>query len=555
MAYNWEEISVREVVLLEKIRIQNVRSLKDTGDVPLSPITLLVGENSSGKSTFLRTFPLLRQSISKRTDGPILWAGDVDDYVDFGSFDETVTNDGSTDMTFSFSFEATTSRKYIMRSPNGRMARQEFPFPMDIGALPDHITYSITISRAGMREHVSKLHVTYNNATFTFNLSPQHKRPNVIVDGSYDYPLSQKEDARAPIYFPVSRIFEYDLPNITRTFNELFSLLGGDDKARAEYQQEDDEDDFALDYDYRRVVTICQMIGVCLLTGLSWDEIQAHAIFKGKEDKDPFLTIIIRKLGNFSSGKRSDALASCKLAGFRAVLPYIEDYLSAYFRQVHYIAPLRATAERYYRLRNLSIDEVDYQGKNLAMFLNGLTRSKLQSFQSWTRKYFGFEIDVKRDGGHISVQVALTNGNGFINISDTGFGYSQILPIITQLWVLSTSIRRPVGEATPLVIAIEQPELHLHPALQAKLANAFRASIELAKKNHCNLQLLIETHSETIVNFFGRAIARKIMSPKDVSVVLFEKKREQNQTEVRISQYDEAGYLQNWPLGFFVPEE
>ncbi len=297
------------------------------------------------------------------------------------------------------------------------------------------------------------------------------------------------------------------------------------------------------------------MIGVCLLTGLSWDEIQAHAIFKGKEDKDPFLTIIIRKLGNFSSGKRSDALASCKLAGFRAVLPYIEDYLSAYFRQVHYIAPLRATAERYYRLRNLSIDEVDYQGKNLAMFLNGLTRSKLQSFQSWTRKYFGFEIDVKRDGGHISVQVALTNGNGFINISDTGFGYSQILPIITQLWVLSTSIRRPVGEATPLVIAIEQPELHLHPALQAKLANAFRASIELAKKNHCNLQLLIETHSETIVNFFGRAIARKIMSPKDVSVVLFEKKREQNQTEVRISQYDEAGYLQNWPLGFFAPEE
>ncbi len=202
MAYNWEEISVREVVLLEKIRIQNVRSLKDTGDVPLSPITLLVGENSSGKSTFLRTFPLLRQSISKRTDGPILWAGDVDDYVDFGSFDETVTNDGSTDMTFSFSFEATTSRKYIMRSPNGRMARQEFPFPMDIGALPDHITYSITISRAGMREHVSKLHVTYNNATFTFNLSPQHKRPNVIVDGSYDYPLSQKEDSRAPSTFP-----------------------------------------------------------------------------------------------------------------------------------------------------------------------------------------------------------------------------------------------------------------------------------------------------------------------------------------------------------------
>lgn len=92
--------------MLDKIRIQNVRSLKDTGEIKLSPITLLVGENSSGKSTFLRMFPLLKQSICKRTNGPVLWAGDVDDYVDFGSFQETVTNDGSNDITLSFFFSA-----------------------------------------------------------------------------------------------------------------------------------------------------------------------------------------------------------------------------------------------------------------------------------------------------------------------------------------------------------------------------------------------------------------------------------------------------------------
>ena len=91
--------------LMEKIRIKNIRSLNDTGSVPLAPITLLVGENSSGKSTFLRTFPLIKQSISKKTDGPILWAGDVDDYVDFGSFKETVTAGSNAKMEIEFQFK------------------------------------------------------------------------------------------------------------------------------------------------------------------------------------------------------------------------------------------------------------------------------------------------------------------------------------------------------------------------------------------------------------------------------------------------------------------
>ena len=64
----------------------------------------------------------------------------------------------------------------------------------------------------------------------------------------------------------------------------------------------------------------------------------------------------------------------------------IELYITRYFRGVHYIAPLRATAERFYRLRNLAVDEIDYQGKNLAVFLNSLSKEQLQNFQNWTSK-------------------------------------------------------------------------------------------------------------------------------------------------------------------------
>jgi hypothetical protein len=64
--------------------VKNLRCLTDTGLVPIRPITVLVGRNSSGKSTFLRAFPLLRQSVSTKRNNPILWYGD-EQSVDFGS--------------------------------------------------------------------------------------------------------------------------------------------------------------------------------------------------------------------------------------------------------------------------------------------------------------------------------------------------------------------------------------------------------------------------------------------------------------------------------------
>ncbi len=73
-----------------KFGIDNVRRLEHVDPIEIKPITLLLGRNSGGKSTFLRTFPLFRQSLMTRTSSPILWYGDL---VDFGSFD-TVLGEG-----------------------------------------------------------------------------------------------------------------------------------------------------------------------------------------------------------------------------------------------------------------------------------------------------------------------------------------------------------------------------------------------------------------------------------------------------------------------------
>ena len=91
----------------------------------------------------------------------------------------------------------------------------------------------------------------------------------------------------------------------------------------------------------------------------------------------------------------------------------------------------------------------------------------------------------------------------------------------------------------------------MHPALQAKLVDALIACIKNAEEHNRQFQLIIETHSETIVNKIGRNIARENFSADDAEVVLFEKEFDSNKSSVRISRYDEDGMLIDWPIGFF----
>ena len=72
---------------MESLRLKNYRCFEDTGDIPIKPLTFLVGSNSSGKSSFLKFFPLLKQSVSVRKRGVFLWNGH---YVDFKDFKNTL---------------------------------------------------------------------------------------------------------------------------------------------------------------------------------------------------------------------------------------------------------------------------------------------------------------------------------------------------------------------------------------------------------------------------------------------------------------------------------
>lgn len=111
---------------------------------------------------------------------------------------------------------------------------------------------------------------------------------------------------------------------------------------------------------------------------------------------------------------------------------------------------------------------------------------------------------------------------------------------------------------------MEQPELHLHPAYQAKLADAFVEFVNLDKKQKKQYPeefeknkniLILETHSETIINRIGQRIREGTLYANDVNVLIFEKKIQDPNTEVKQTMFNDKGQLIDWPVGFFEPED
>ncbi|ADD78097.1 Hypothetical Protein PANA_2930 [Pantoea ananatis LMG 20103] len=87
--------------MLKGIGVQNLRSFSYYAHSDLKPLTVFLGRNSSGKSSLIRLFPLLRQSVEETTTGPILWFGR---YVDYGNFNEAIHKSFDSDDTIKLQF-------------------------------------------------------------------------------------------------------------------------------------------------------------------------------------------------------------------------------------------------------------------------------------------------------------------------------------------------------------------------------------------------------------------------------------------------------------------
>jgi predicted ATPase len=132
-------------------------------------------------------------------------------------------------------------------------------------------------------------------------------------------------------------------------------------------------------------------------------------------------------------------------------------------------------------------------------------------------------------------ELLIQQGQGKRSLKNVGFGVSQVLPIILQCILAEPDS----------TIIIEQPELHLHPKIQSRLADFFLVMSLIGK------QIIIETHSEYIID---KLRLRIVQAPDDTLVdgiaIYFAEKRDGN-SEFRRIRINEYSVMSEWSEGFF----
>ncbi|HLP60713.1 MAG TPA: DUF3696 domain-containing protein [Candidatus Deferrimicrobium sp.] len=145
------------------------------------------------------------------------------------------------------------------------------------------------------------------------------------------------------------------------------------------------------------------------------------------------------------------------------------------------------------------------------------------------------EIKSERlEGGRFELVVKVNKGGVSASLGDVGFGISQFLPIMVADLQL--------GEQSTLFVA--QPEIHLHPSVQAEFGNYMVDQIKSAKKNY-----LIETHSEYLLNRVRLAIVKGEISKDDVKVYYFQ--NDGDDVHTHRLEFTTDGRILNAPKDFF----
>lgn len=163
--------------------------------------------------------------------------------------------------------------------------------------------------------------------------------------------------------------------------------------------------------------------------------------------------------------------------------------------------------------------------------------TRLRQVEARMRTLFpGCSVDLQQvpQTNAVTLGLRTSDDTGFHRPMHTGFGLTQVLPIVVA--ALSASAGG--------VMLIENPEVHLHPAGQA-LIGQFLADVARA-----GVQVLVETHSDHVLNGIRRAVKTGRLAPEQVAIHFF-RPRSDDGAQVHSPILDAAGNIDVWPEGFF----
>ena len=433
--------------MLTRLRLENFKSWKDTGDIPMKPITGFFGANSSGKSSLLQALLLMKQTVDSPDRGTVLHFGDEQTLVDLGDFEGVIhRNDTNQTIKFSLDWKSESEIEVPEKYGNGSVARY-----VDVG-------FDTEIGRE----------VT------TFRGSP------VLKEMSYRIPHHRR--------FGVRR------------------LSNG--------------------WGYAQ-----------LLDGMQLE----HRPRPGQRLPTP--TLQFNDFSRWIEGKFED----------RGFLSSLQAGLEALLHNMHYLGPLRAEPQRIYRWTGVRPSGVGQTGESIVGAIaaskqdgrvildgSGSRHSTIDEYVAgWLRQVgvaHDFRVEALDNGGRFFVAKVRTSPTSpEVLLSDVGFGVSQVLPVLVLCFYV-----RPMS-----TVILEQPDIHLHPSAQARLADVF---IDAWKKYR--IQILFESHGEHLLRRLQRRIAEETIKQDDVGL-FFCSMEEDGSSSLSHLELDEYGNITNWPKDFF----
>jgi predicted ATPase len=240
----------------------------------------------------------------------------------------------------------------------------------------------------------------------------------------------------------------------------------------------------------------------------------------------------------------------------------IDDFQKYFTRYIKYLGPLRASPNKCYPINDADTEDIGAKGENMPSVLfenrNTIVNFLLPDFFETPGDYPFVSDDEPVRLDPLSLGKAVNKWVGYIGVADVvdvakreddyiptadgkyfthvGVGVSQVVPIIVMC------LLTPKGST----VIVEQPELHLHPKMQSRLADFFIA-VSISGR-----QCLIETHSEHMVNQLCYRYASMTNDDilKDKSKIYFVEKYE-GISMLRSIDVDRYGALSDWPEDFF----
>ena len=421
------------------VYLEHVRSFADAQTVPIRPLTLLVGENSSGKTTFLAV------AASVFGNQPLTRPAFNEPPFNFGAFETIATYKGG---------------------KSGRADAFTIGFSMGDQVTPPYQDVKATYQRDRGGLGLTRFEAANDHGRITLRLEEETARGELVLTAKGDSP-----EAHEPINVQLENS---DIISSYMSLTNLSSLL------------------IAMTPNLRRG--------------------EARSLF----DRT------VKAAGSFR-------------------VP---------FSSVASLAPIRSRPQRTYdELSEDQSPEGDHVPRVLARLLNEERSSAKSNQVREALRRFGVdsglfrEIDVKRlgRGPDDPFQVRVNVGGPKVNLVDVGYGVSQALPVLVQ-----SALRRENS-----LMLLQQPEVHLHPRAQAAFGS-FLAELAALGRG----ALLVETHSDYLVDRVRLEVAAGKLKPSQVQILFFD--RPKLDTIVYPIELDDQGNVENAPdcyREFFLKEQ